>query len=473
MPLAAALDQASVYTVSQLNATIKQLLESNYRYIWLKGEISNFRAPASGHFYFTLKDEASQIKAVLFRPQQRGLRFRLEDGLQVLCQGRVTVYTPRGDYQFLVERIEPQGLGAMQLAFEQLKQKLDREGLFAAERKLALPLVPQRLALVTSATGAAVRDIFKVLKRSPYPLTVTLLPVRVQGDEAAAEISAAFATINRLQDQYGWDLVIAGRGGGSLEDLWPFNQEPVARAMAASTVPVISAVGHEIDLTIADLVADLRMPTPTAAAEWVVTRLENVERTLGQQSEQLAARMRQVIERRRTILGYLGKRLLDPRKRLTDQRLLVDDRLERLERAMAVRIERIQTTVRHLQERLRMQHPRRRIERHQAELDLRHRQIDNLVRQRLTHLSLRLRHLAAQIQTLSPLNVLARGYAIATLEPERQVLRGTDPVTPGRAVRIQLHQGALDCTVDRVHPHFTLASRRSSPGGQEEEDRSI
>lgn len=470
MSLAAALEQTNVYTVSQLNAAIKDLLETHYRYIWLKGEISNFRVPASGHFYFTLRDRKSQIKAVLFRGQQRNLKFRPEDGLQVICQGRISVYEPRGDYQILIDRMEPEGVGALQLAFEQLKKRLEVEGLFAPERKRRLPMIPQRLAIVTSATGAAIRDILKVLKRSPYPLTVTVIPVRVQGLEAAPEIAAAIDLANRLRPDYGWDLIIAGRGGGSLEDLWPFNEEIVARAIAASQVPVISAVGHEIDLTISDLAADLRVPTPTAAAEWVVNQLEAIQRTLATQTQQLAERMRRSLERYRQKARFLARRLRDPRRRLADKRLYVDDRLERLGLAMSRHLERLRSRHRHLGEKLLLQDPRKRIGLQQHAVRQLHKQLHSLVRQRLTTCGLRLQHLSSQLHNLSPLGVLARGYAIATRLPQQAVIRRYDQVHPGQPIRVQLFQGALDCTVDETHKNLPKPPRRRSPVGPEEEN---
>lgn len=470
MSLTAVLEQTNVYTVSQLNAAIKGLLEANYRYIWLKGEISNFRVPASGHFYFTLKDQKSQIKGVLFRGQQKHLRFRPEDGLQVVCQGRITVYEPRGDYQILIERMEPQGVGTLQLAFEQLKKKLETEGLFAVDRKQELPATPQRLAIVTSASGAAIRDILKVLRRSPYPLSVTVIPVRVQGTEAAPEIAAALARVNRLRDHFGWDLIIAGRGGGSMEDLWPFNEEIVARAIAASQIPVISAVGHEIDVTISDLVADLRVPTPTAAAEWVVIRMEDIRRTLTARSEQLVNRMQKALERHRQKAEFLAKRLIDPRRRLVDKRLYVDDRLERLNLAMARRMERLNSSHRHLSEKLMIQDPRKRIGLYESEVKHLHKQMLGLLRQRFTTFGLHLQHLSSQLQNLSPLAVLSRGYSITTIPAQQQVIRRYDQVHPGQQVRIRLFQGSLDCTVDETRKKTPKSSRRSNPVGQEEKN---
>lgn len=442
--------ETSVFTVRELNARIKGLLESNLPFVWVKGEISNFKIPASGHYYFTLKDEQSQIRGVFFRTQHRHLRFIPEDGLQVICQGRISVYEPRGEYQLIVEIMEPQGRGSLQLAFEQLKKKLEGEGLFDPAKKRPLPLCPQAIAIVTSPTGAAIRDIMKILQRSPYPLTVTLLPVRVQGVEAGREIAAAIERANALQSQFQWEVMIVGRGGGSIEDLWPFNEEVVARAMVASQIPIISAVGHEIDFTIADLVSDLRAPTPTAAADWVVSRIEDLQRALANHNDQLLRTILHQIERNKQRLHFLDRRLIDPKRRLQDLRLLVDDRLERLHLAYTRHLERIRTHHSHLTRRLLLVQPTKAIQ-----------NLQNLVGQLCRDLSLRLqRHLeqrrfqlqncASRLEGLSPLAVLARGFAIAFRLPEKKIIRRAAEVQPGEEVLVQLGRGSLACTVQKV-----------------------
>src|SRR2546428_3344102 len=256
-----------LYTVSALTALLRVHIESAFSDVWVEGEVSNLRIPTSGHAYFTLKDASSQIRAVLFRSVGRSQRFALQDGLQLVCRGRLTVYEPRGDYQVIVEYAEPKGVGALQLAFEQLKARLAAEGLFDQARKRPLPFLPRRIGVVTSPTGAAIRDIVQVAHKRDPGVTIVLDPVAVQGESAAGEIARA---IEELNEMGGFDVLIVGRGGGSLEDLWPFNEEIVARAVAASRIPVVSAVGHEIDFTIADFVADMRAPTPSAAAELVV-----------------------------------------------------------------------------------------------------------------------------------------------------------------------------------------------------------
>jgi exodeoxyribonuclease VII large subunit len=439
--------ETAVFTVSELNGRIKALLESNYRFVWVKGEISNFRIPASGHYYFTLKDEQSQIRAVFFRAQHRHLRVVPEDGLQVICQGRISVYEPRGEYQLIVEIMEFQGRGVLQLAFEQLKAKLEAEGLFDPSRKRPLPLCPQSIAVVTSATGAAIHDIMKILERSPYPLTITLLPVRVQGEEASREIAAAIETANMLLPQFGWEVMIVGRGGGSLEDLWPFNEENVARAIVTSQIPIISAVGHEIDFTISDLVAALRAPTPTAAAEWVVARLEGLQRELEKQCDRIFKTVAHVIDYRKQRLQFLEKRLVDPRRRLQDLRLLVDDRLDRLQLAFARRLERLRTHHGHLSKRLFLVQPFKTVRQYQGMLNQLQRDLRLRCERQLENLRFQLREHASRLESLSPLAVIARGYAITYRLPDKTVIRKASEVEPGDDVLVQLSQGSLECTV--------------------------
>lgn len=441
------LESQAVMTVSQLNARIKRLLEANFAYVWVLGEISNLRIPTSGHAYFTLKDQQSQIRAVMFRPQFTRLKFRPENGMAVVCHGRVTVYEPQGAYQILVEGLEPQGRGALQIAFEQLKEKLFKEGLFDPARKRPLPLRPQRVAVVTSPTGAAVRDILKVFQRCPYPLTVTLLPVRVQGDGAAPEIARALGTISALHKDFGWDLVLLGRGGGSLEDLWPFNEEITARAIVACTVPVMSAVGHEIDLTIADMVSDYRAPTPTAAAQWVVNQLENLERRLDDQSKRLRAAFVARVDRLRTSVSHLEGRLVDPRRRLIDWRLAVDDRMDRLLRAMenGLRLRRLHAV--HAAQRLQRVHPEKTLAEWRGRLEILSRRMVDLESRDLERRRLQLGGTAARLESLSPLAILARGYSLTWKLPDETLLRRATQVRPGDLLRIRLAEGHLNAMV--------------------------
>ncbi|MFA5389195.1 MAG: exodeoxyribonuclease VII large subunit [Candidatus Omnitrophota bacterium] len=273
-----------IYTVSQLTSSIKIVLEDSFRNIWIEGEISNFDRPSSGHFYFTLKDEKSELKCVFFRGDNENIKFEMKDGMQVLCRGRISIYEKRGVYQLYVSKIEPKGVGALQLAFEQLKEKLFKEGLFDEAHKKEIPMLPERIGIVTSTTGAAIRDILHVLNKRFSNVEVVINPVKVQGEGAGAEIAAAIREFNKLANV---DVMIIGRGGGSLEDLWAFNEEITARAIYDSKIPVISAVGHEIDWTISDFVADMRAPTPSVAAEIVIAkkselvdRLDEIEKKI-------------------------------------------------------------------------------------------------------------------------------------------------------------------------------------------------
>lgn len=363
-----------VYSVSEVTQAIKHLLEGEFPEIWIEGEISNFRPAASGHFYFSLKDSAAQIRVVMFRGSNLGLRFRPENGLSVLCCGRVTVYEPRGDYQVIAEHLEPKGIGAFQLAFDQLKKKLEAEGLFAPERKRKIPFLPRKIGIITSPAGAVIRDMIQILTRRFPGIQILLCPVAVQGNEAAGEIAEALALMNERDDL---DLLIVGRGGGSLEDLWAFNEEAVARAIAASRIPVISAVGHETDFTIADFVADLRAPTPSAAAELAVPVQEELLLSLQQE--------------RRRLRRALERRLIEP-----------------LLRVDSLREEMVSRT------------------RHRLDI----------AREGLARL---LRHL----QSLSPLAILERGYAIATLHGDRRPLRSAGKIRQGSRVDIRLHEGTL------------------------------
>ncbi len=443
-------DESGILTVSKLNQQVKMLLEEKFPFVWVKGEISNFRVPASGHFYFTLKDAQSQINAVFFRAQNRYLRFLPESGMQVICQARLSVYEPRGEYQLIVEVMEPLGVGQLQLAFEALKRKLDAEGLFDPAAKKALPLCPQNICLITSKSGAAIRDILKVLQRSPYPVSVTLFPVTVQGAEARHEIAEAIVSASMLTWRHEWDVVIVGRGGGSIEDLWAFNEEVVARAISGSSIPVISAVGHEIDFTIADMAADLRMPTPTAAAEWVVKRLEQFHRDLHGCRDRLA----KVIEARVQNLGlrlrYLESRITHPKRRLDNLRLTVDDRLERLTLAVERRLERMRDSFSHVAGKLLYLKPEARIQRGRAELNRLCKELMLYHHRILDEYRLSYEHNVTRLEALSPLSVLSRGYSITHRIADGKVIRSHTETWPGDRVLVRLASGRLECLVEKA-----------------------
>jgi exodeoxyribonuclease VII large subunit len=393
--------KSHIITVTQLTAQIKNLLEGSFPDIWVEGEISNLSIPQSGHAYFTLKDQQSQIRAVLFRSSQRFLKFTLQHGTQVVCRGRVGVYEPRGEYQLILEYIEPKGIGALQLAFEQLKTKLEKEGLFDLEHKRELPLLPQRIGIITSPTGAAIRDMLRVIKRRHPRMHIIIYPVPVQGAEAAPSIVEAVQYFNRERSV---DVVITGRGGGSLEDLWAFNEESVARAIHASTIPVISAVGHETDYTISDFVADLRAPTPSAAAEMVVESEHRFREHIGSLETGLLRSMRQQIEQGRSSLREYLRVLRDPRRMLEQYTQRVDELTNRLAPGLN----------------------------HHLRKD----------RARLQSLTSALGH-------LNPLGILARGYSITKELPSGNILKDASAVAPGDLLSTRLHQGEVLSRVEK------------------------
>jgi exodeoxyribonuclease VII large subunit len=439
-----------VVTVSELTRAIKDTLEGRFAGMWVEGEISNLRVHTSGHVYFTLKDEEAQVRAVLFRGRARRLRFEPADGLHVLAFANLDVYAVRGEYQLVCEVLEPKGVGALQLAFEQLKARLAAEGLFDPARKRPLPVLPRRVGLVTSPTGAAVRDFLRVVTRRFAGLGVLVCPVRVQGDTAAGEIAAAIETLNRLGDL---DVIVVARGGGSLEDLWAFNEETVARAIAVSKIPVISAVGHETDVTIADFVADLRAPTPSAAAELVIREKAELVRHLDTLGTRLGRAMRQRTARLGERLADIRRRrvLTDPARPLRDWTRRLDDLGGRLGRALTHHDARLRERLARAARALRpavLAAPVRAHRRLAAQLGHR------LRRSALTETARRRRAMeaiAARLDGLSPLACLARGYAIAAL-PSGEVLTRADRVGPGDRVTVRLHEGRLGCLVERVEP---------------------
>jgi exodeoxyribonuclease VII large subunit len=433
-----------ILTVSALSALLRAHVETGFSDVWVEGEVSNLRMPSSGHGYFTLKDATSQIRSVMFRSVGRCLRFRLKDGMCVICRGRLTVYEPKGDYQLVVDYAEPKGVGALQVAFEQLKERLAADGLFDPGRKRPLPTFPRRLGIVTSPTGAAIRDIIQVAHRRWPNIELVLNPVGVQGSGAAAEIARAIGEMNELG---GLDVLIVGRGGGSLEDLWAFNEEVVARAVAASRIPIVSAVGHEIDYTIADFVADLRAPTPSAAVELILpARSEIIKRLSGYGQRAAQA---------------IGGRLRDCRARVeTERRALLDpvalvqramqrrDELEmRLCLAETSRMRESRQALASLRQGLMLRSPVRRIEQGLAMLAQLSAQLEQRVQAVVTGWRHSLQQGAGALHALSPLAILARGYSITRRWPEMRVLRKAIEVTPGDTVHVRLSSGELICEV--------------------------
>ncbi|HUP56204.1 MAG TPA: exodeoxyribonuclease VII large subunit [Bdellovibrionota bacterium] len=380
-------------TVTELTQKIRGILEPSFTEVLVQGEVSNYRPAASGHAYFSLKDSGASISAAIFGWGKRSRTFELKDGLQVFCRGKVSVYPPRGSYQLTVEQIEPLGAGALQIAFEQLKARLSAEGLFEPSRKRRLPAFPSRIAVVTSPSGAAIQDMLNILKRRAPHLRVTVVPAIVQGDTAAAQIIRGLELANR----HGLgDLVVLARGGGSIEDLWCFNDEALARAIAASKLPVISAVGHEIDFTISDFVSDLRAPTPSAAAEIVSGQWVDAIGRIRDARSRLAAAVARDITTRRQLLGHVSARLVSPRDRLREQAQRCDELHARLGRAMETRLERRRAS---------------------------------------------LGQLVAKLDALSPLRVLERGYAITRDADDGSVVRSASQVVKGKTLEITFHDG--------------------------------
>lgn len=440
-------EQPHVYTVSEITRDVRAILEAAFENAWIEGEISNFRLAASGHAYFVLKDDKAQIKCVLFRGHRAGMKFTPEDGDQILLFGRVTVYEARGDYQVIVEAMEPKGLGALQKAFEQLKEKLAKEGLFDESRKQSLPEIPWKIGIVTSPTGAAIRDMIHVIQRRNPKTSVLLYPAKVQGEGAAEEIAQGIEELNKRKDI---DVLVVGRGGGSIEDLWAFNEEVVARAIAKSRIPVVSAVGHEIDYTIADFTADLRAPTPSAAAELVVPKLNDIVQDLQYLTNQMIERMEEDIEDYRERLRYLIDRRFfrEPRQILEAPSQRLDEMVQRLLRGLdqwvLVKRGNLTQTV----HRLLQASPGKKMKilsERQTELMAR------LVRRMESQIKLKKEKLdgvAKSLNALSPLNVLDRGYSITTSKKTGKAVTSSKQVNKGDTVRIRLAEGQLDATVD-------------------------
>lgn len=436
-----------IFTVSELNRHIKHSLEPLYSDIWVEGEISNLRVPGSGHYYFTLKDETSQIRAVLFRPQSRQLRFAPEDGLKVLCHGSLGVYEPRGEYQLIVSSLELHGFGALQLAFEQLKQKLAQEGLFDAARKKPLPFLPTKIAVISSPTGAVVHDIIRIVHRRFPSLEILIVPVRVQGDEAAEEIVAAIHTVNRLRCA---EVIIIARGGGSLEDLQPFNMEKVARAVAASDIPIISAVGHETDFTIIDFVADMRAPTPSAAAELVVKEKRELVQTIEILRTRALNVIRQCLKRHYDATMHQTNLIVRWPKRLTDLFLRQDDLHERLVRGIHLCLTREATRLSGARRILWSRSPSISCKLGIATVEHYLQRLRGAMQSLVHSQSIRYSSAHARLNALNPTAVLQRGFSITRLLPSMKIVRSADTIQLGGMVRVTLYQGGIDCLVKRV-----------------------
>jgi exodeoxyribonuclease VII large subunit len=435
-----------VLSVTDLTIQIRDRLEASFFEVWVEGELSNCRVWTTGHLFFTLKDASSQIRGFMFRSSLRYLKFKPTDGLRVVARGKISVYEPKGEYQIVCEHLEPQGLGALQLAFDQLKKRLQAEGLFDAARKRPLPAFPRKIGIVTSLEGAAIRDIIKVLARRYPNAQIVIRPARVQGEGAALDVARAVKAIGRVP---GVDVLIVGRGGGSIEDLWAFNEEIVARAIALSPIPVISAVGHETDVTIADFVADLRAPTPSAAAEIVVAakdefwgridRLEGRLRAAAHGRVQGLSRRLRTLDGRPSYAGFPGRVAMRGREAAE-----LTHALARIMRAnLAVRERRIG----HLRRQLEMLDLGRRLAGIRTRLVAADGRLLGAVVRRRHRADVQLRGTAGRLDSLSPLAVLGRGYAVAWNEDRTRVLRDAADSQAGDRVRVTLAKGELDCDV--------------------------
>lgn len=426
-----------VYTVSELTEVIRLELESSFPQLWVEGEVSNFRRHTSGHLYFTLKDERAQLRAVMFRFEARQVNFEIKDGLKVICRGRISVYEPRGEYQLIVEVIEPKGKGALQLAFEQLKEKLKAEGLFDPEHKKKLPLFPKKIGIVTSPRGAAIVDILRILERRFARLHVVIYPVRVQGEGAAEEIVAG---IEYLSQQPDIDVIIVGRGGGSIEDLWAFNEEKVARAIFRSPIPIISAVGHEVDFTIADFVADVRASTPSAAAELVIEKEAALMEKLITLEKTLKRAMEFGLERRWNEVHRLaGHRVFQGFRLWLRQRgQLIDELEERGREAIRAHI--------------------RRLTENRLRVTLLLEKLQTWMRQGLQERKALWEKLGSQLHVLSPLNILERGYTLCWHDGHR-LIQSVEEVKEKEKVVVSFWKGELQCRVTEVNPDKRVEDR--------------
>ena len=437
-----------IYTVSRLNREVKALLEGNFPALWVEGEISNLSRPASGHMYFSLKDAGAQVRCALFRGSQRLLGFEPRDGLHVLARARVSLYEGRGDFQLIVEYLEEAGEGALRRAFEILKQRLAQEGLFDPERKKNLPRLPKRIGLITSPSGAVLHDIVTTLRRRFPAIAVRLYPVPVQGAGAAEKIATAIRLAGERKD---CDALIVARGGGSLEDLWAFNEEIVARALHACPLPVVAAIGHETDFTIADFVADARAPTPTAAAEMLSPDWREWSGAFHQYAQRLEQLLRDRLQRASQHMDWLGTRLVHPRQRIELFRQRLHGLSLRLQLVQAGRRQAAHIRLMELSTRLQRLSPAPRLRALAQQRQHLRQRLQGGMRYVLASADERLRHLAQTLHTLSPLATLDRGYAIVRQADSGAVIREARAVKAGARVRAQLARGWLDCRVEEPH----------------------
>jgi exodeoxyribonuclease VII large subunit len=433
-----------ILTVSELTGQIKSLLENSFAFVWVGGEISNFRSPGSGHYYFTLKDESSQIAAVMFRNQNRLLKFMPADGMSIIGLGRISVYEPRGSYQIILEYVEPAGVGALQIAFERLKQRLAAEGYFDERHKQRLPFLPQKICVITSPTGAVVHDIITVAIRRFPNMPLQIVPVKVQGVGCENEIAAALELVNRRADT---DVIILARGGGSLEDLQAFNTERVAMAIFNSRIPVVSAVGHETDFTIADFIADVRAPTPSAAAELVVPDKNELKRRCVEVQSKLYSIIFNYLSSHNKTISDLTRRLKDPRKKVQELWIRIDDMVGRLRRLAVMHLRRENERWCGLSRRLQASSPINRVRNSQLELEQINYNISLYFKIMLQKNKSSLREARAKLEALNPMAVLRRGYSVTRSLPDGRVVTDPDHVALGQDLEVMVAEGSLFCNV--------------------------
>ncbi|MFO7979302.1 MAG: exodeoxyribonuclease VII large subunit [Candidatus Aminicenantes bacterium] len=432
------LEKKKVYSVTDITNIIKNELETKFPLVWVEGEVSNFKRAYSQHLYFDLKDDSSQLHAVMWRSKASKIPFKMEDGIQIVCKGFISVYPQRGQYQIQVEEVEPKGKGALQLAFEQLKKKLEKEGLFDPEKKKPIPLIPKKVGIVTSPRGAAIIDILQTIERRFAKLHIVIYPVRVQGEGASEEIVEALDYLGSLPDI---DVIIVGRGGGSIEDLWAFNEEKVARAIFQCPIPVISAVGHEIDFTIADFVADKRASTPSAAAEILIEKeeafLERIE-SFGRRMEHQMKYMTQ--ERKSLVMDLIRHHAFQRfKEHLYQLSQSVDDldiRAVNFMRAEQNKMAEYRSNVRLIQERM-----------------------ASLIKEKMSHFQSRWEMLASQLHSLSPLNILKKGYSLCWEEGSDSLIRTIDQVKKGKRITVSFFKGEFNCQVNSVDKEKLIEDR--------------
>lgn len=446
----------NVWTVSELNEDIKNLLYDHYGFLWVEGEVSDLRRPSSGHVYFYLKDEKSRIRAVIFRPALpgSGLAFELEDGMHITCRARLSVYSPRGEYQLIIDRVEPVGIGALKKAYEQLKARLEKEGLFDRAKKKPLPFLPDRIGVVTSPSGAVIRDILNITARRFPSVDIVIAPVRVQGMEAPPEIVEAIGHLNQM----GVDVIIVARGGGSFEDLYPFNTEEVARAIFSSRIPVISAIGHETDFTITDFVADLRAPTPSAAAELVVPSREELIAQLKTLHRRLKSTWIREMDRRLLQTMDLERRLRHPRQILADFRIKVQTEKRRLHHLIKNHLARFTMETIQSARHLLAVSPKKEMEKQKNTVSFYTGRLISSMNNLLERCKQCLFRNRQTLAALSPLATLERGYSITLKIPERTIVKDSSAVSFGDKIGIRLSKGYLTAQVKEVKQEWPKKS---------------